>query len=109
MTAPDAGVIEQDTTDEASDEETDKPPKWHVILHNDDYTTMEFVTRLLRQLFHKAPSEAERIMRKVHNEGEGVAGTYSKEIAETKVEQGTQMAREEGHPLQLTAEPAEDD
>ena len=77
----------------------DEPPKYKVILLNDDYTTMEFVVWILEEIFHKTPSEATRIMLLVHHTGSGVCGLYPKEIAETKVEQVHAMARDAGFPL----------
>jgi len=95
-------VTEQDQEEE---EQTEEPKKFKVLFHNDDYTTMEFVVRVLEQIFRKSKSEATKIMLKVHHTGSGVAGVYSKQIAETKVEQTIKWAREEGHPLMVTMEP----
>ena len=81
------------------------PPKYAVILHNDDYTTMEFVIEVLRRYFSKTGDEATEIMLKVHQEGKGVAGIYSYEIAETKAKQVVDHAREKGFPLMCTVEP----
>ena len=92
-------------TEEEVSEETKEPDKYKVLFHNDDYTTMEFVVRVLERIFHKDKSEATKIMLKVHHKGHGVAGIYSKQVAETKVEQTLQWAREEGHPLMVTMEP----
>lgn len=84
---------------------TDKPPKYKVIIHNDDYTTMEFVVWVLREVFRHTPASSTRLMLQIHKTGIGVAGIYPKEIAEARVEQTTMLAREEGHPLQCTMEP----
>ncbi|HTL11844.1 MAG TPA: ATP-dependent Clp protease adapter ClpS [Bdellovibrionota bacterium] len=84
---------------------TAEPPKYAVILHNDDYTTMEFVIEVLQRFFHKSGEEASAIMLKVHHEGRGVAGVYTFEIAETKVAQVMQHSRSRGFPLRCTAEP----
>ncbi len=83
-----------------------EPPKYAVFLHNDDYTTMEFVTEVLKRYFHKSEEEAVQIMLKVHQQGKGVAGIYHYEIAETKVVQVQEYARAKGFPLKCTAEPA---
>lgn len=83
------------------------PPQYAVLLHNDDYTTMEFVVEILRRYFKKTGPDAEAIMLQVHKQGKAVAGVYSKEIAETKVDQVTSLARERGFPLRLTLEPVE--
>jgi ATP-dependent Clp protease adaptor protein ClpS len=86
-----------------------RPSRWKVLLHNDEFTTMEFVVHILLKHFHKPPAEATHIMLQVHQKGIGVAGVYSKEVAETKVAEVTDEARVHGMPLLLTAEPAEED
>ena len=88
----------------ASKPKVKRPKRYKVLLHNDDYTTMEFVVYVLKRFFGKSSEEAQRIMTKVHNEGVGVCGVYTYEVAETKVEQVTKAAKEEGHPLQCTLE-----
>ena len=82
-----------------------RPPLFKVLLHNDDYTTMEFVVEILVRFFHKDVTEATQVMLHVHTKGMGVAGVYSRDIAETKVAQVTGYARESGMPLKLTLEP----
>lgn len=82
-----------------------RPPMFRVILHNDDYTTMEFVVEILVRFFHRTQTEATRIMLHVHTKGRGVAGVYTRDVAETKVEQVSEHARESGMPLLLTMEP----
>jgi ATP-dependent Clp protease adaptor protein ClpS len=74
---------------------------------NDDYTPMEFVTMVLEQIFNKSPAEASRVMLSVHRQGSGIAGIYSKEIAETKRDRTIQEARSNGFPLMLHTEPEE--
>jgi ATP-dependent Clp protease adaptor protein ClpS len=83
----------------------DKPRRYKVILHNDDYTTMEFVVQILMKFFHRSETEATHIMLSVHHRGHGVAGVYTKDVAETKVAQVMEYAKEHGMPLRLTAEP----
>ncbi|MES0488944.1 MAG: ATP-dependent Clp protease adapter ClpS [Leptospirales bacterium] len=80
------------------------PSKYKVILHNDDYTTMEFVVQVLVEIFQKNQEEAIRIMHDVHKNGIGIAGVYSKEIAETKVDITMQNAQDAGFPLLCTME-----
>lgn len=77
---------------------------WHVVLHNDEFTPMDFVVYLLEEVFNKVEDEAEAIMLKVHNEGRARVGRYTKEIALTKVHQATELAEQHKHPLLVTAE-----
>ncbi len=87
-----------------SESKLQEPSLYRVILHNDDYTTMEFVIDVLKTIFHKNSAEAEDIMWKIHTEGRGVCGVYTKEIAETKAEQVKSRARQNGFPLLATIE-----
>ncbi|WP_373047867.1 ATP-dependent Clp protease adapter ClpS [Vulgatibacter sp.] len=82
-----------------------KPPMWKVLLHNDDYTTREFVVFILQGVFHRTESEAVAIMLHVHNNGVGVAGVYTRDVAETKVEKVKALAKEHQYPLLCTMEP----
>jgi ATP-dependent Clp protease adaptor protein ClpS len=84
---------------------TQTPRRYRVLLHNDDFTTMEFVVEVLVRYFRKAVTEANRVMLEVHHRGVGVAGVFTREIAETKIAQVTDAARERGYPLLLTMEP----
>ncbi|RJF73371.1 ATP-dependent Clp protease adapter ClpS [Deinococcus cavernae] len=84
---------------------TQRPRLWRVLLLNDDYTPMEFVVLVLERYFRKAEQEAQLIMLAVHHKGQGIAGVYTKDVAETKVAQVTDHARREGHPLMVVAEP----
>ena len=82
-----------------------EPRRYKVWIHNDDVTTMDFVVMLLRNVFFKSPDEAEELMLAVHNHNKAVVGIYSYDIAVSKVEKATAMAREEGFPLRLTCQP----
>ena len=84
--------------------ELDEPPMYRVVLHNDDYTTMEFVVHILKTIFHKNEQESERIMIEVHEKGRGVCGVYTREIAQTKVEQVKTLAKQNQFPLLATYE-----
>ena len=75
---------------------------YRVVLHNDDYTSMEFVVEILILVFQKKPEEAVRIMMNVHQKGTGICGVYTFEVAETKVETVHSLARENGHPLRCS-------
>lgn len=86
------------------EEVLEEPPMYKVLLHNDDYTTMEFVVEVLQKVFHKSPAEATRIMLLVHKNGLGVCGVYTAEVAETKVELVHHLARKSGFPLQCSME-----
>ena len=83
-----------------------KPPMYNVLLHNDNYTTMDFVVMVLVTVFRKSESEAMRIMLDVHYKGIGIAGKYPRDVAESKVQRAMQMAREAQFPFLLTMEPA---
>jgi len=83
-----------------------EPTKYKVLLHNDDYTTMEFVVEILMGIFHKSLVEAEQIMLNIHRVGKAVCGTYTYDIAQTKVYQVKQLARKSGFPLLATLEEA---
>jgi len=85
---------------------TKKPRLYRVVLHNDDYTTMQFVVEILESIFNKSPAEAHRIMMQVHRQGRGVCGAYSYEVAETKVGLVHDRAREHGFPLRASMEEA---
>ena len=82
--------------------------RYSVIFYNDDYTTMEFVVLVLMEFFAKSETEATRIMLEVHHKGQGVAGTYVRDVAETKADMVEAHARAHGHPLKCTAEPLDE-
>lgn len=85
-------------------QEIKPPPLYKVFLINDDYTTMEFVIRVLETVFHKTAVEAAQIMLHVHRNGIGLAGVYTREIAETKTEKVLELSRQNEFPLQCTME-----
>lgn len=89
---------------EAQKSKLKRPPMYKVVLNNDDYTPMDFVVTVLVKFFAKTLESANHIMFKVHKEGKAVVGTYSAEIAETKVAQVNQFSRENQHPLLCTME-----
>ncbi|MBT3223232.1 MAG: ATP-dependent Clp protease adapter ClpS [Proteobacteria bacterium] len=91
--------------DTVTREKLERPKRYKVLLLNDDFTTMEFVVFVLKQVFHLSSAAATRIMLQVHKLGVGVAGVYTREIAETRVAQVEKLAREAGHPLECTMEP----
>lgn len=85
-----------------------KPPQMHqVVMLNDDYTPMEFVVVVLQEFFSKDREQATQIMLKIHLDGKGVCGVYSRDVAATKVEQVLDAAKKAGHPLQCVSEPVE--
>lgn len=83
-----------------------KPKMFKVLLHNDHYTTMEFVVYILEAIFRRDEAEATRIMLAIHKAGLGVAGVYTKEVAETKVRKVLELAKQNDFPLQCTFEEA---
>jgi ATP-dependent Clp protease adaptor protein ClpS len=87
-----------------SKEKVEEPPLYKVLLHNDDFTTMEFVVWILESIFNMPEEQAIQVMLNVHLRGIGVAGIYTHEIAEMKVERTTALAREHEYPLLVTME-----
>ncbi len=104
-------IMEQQQSYVKEKERTDlrEPRRFKVIIYNDDITTMEFVVRILTTIFHKSPAEAEKLMLQVHKGKSAVVGVYSYDIAHSKVQKATQMARNEGFPLRLTVVPEEEE
>ena len=86
---------------------TEPPPMYQVVMLNDDYTPMEFVVVVIQEFFNKDRETATQIMLKIHLDGKGICGVYSRDIASTKVEQVQEAARQAGHPLQCLSEPVE--
>jgi ATP-dependent Clp protease adaptor protein ClpS len=101
----DAGTI----TQVKPEKKLKRPKLYRVLLHNDDYTTREFVVHVLHAVFHRGEQEAIRIMLHVHHTGVGVAGVFTREVAETKVERTERLARAQEFPLRLTMEPEEEE
>lgn len=97
-TEHDSGVVTE------TQKQVKKPPLYKVLIHNDDYTSMDFVVDILSQVFHKAQQDAVRIMLAVHQQGIGVAGVYPYEIAEAKITKVAQLARANEFPLLCTLE-----
>lgn len=91
---------------ERKEQKTEPPPMFQVILLNDDYTPMEFVVMVLQEYFNRDLETATQIMLKIHHDGRGVCGVYSKDVASTKVELVLAAARRGGHPLQCIMESA---
>ncbi len=98
----DAGVVTQTRTQR----KLKKPKLFKVLLHNDDYTTMEFVVFVLMSIFHRSETDAVQIMLHVHKNGIGVAGVYTYEVAETRIAQVEALARQHEYPLRCSMEEA---
>jgi len=92
-------------TDSRAEQKLERPHLWRVLLHNDDYTTQDFVVWVLETIFHKPAGEAFDIMLAVHRSGLGVAGVYTHDVAETKLKTTRQMAEQHEFPLLVTMEP----
>ena len=98
-------IKHQDSSVLAPERAKAKPPRMYkVILLNDDYTTMDFVIEVLQRFFAMNRERAMQIMLKVHNEGSAVCGVYSLDVAETKVTQVSEFAKQHGHPLRCNME-----
>jgi ATP-dependent Clp protease adaptor protein ClpS len=96
---------ESTLTESRSDQKLQEPRMWRVLLHNDDYTTQDFVVWVLETVFHKPTAEAFDIMLSVHRSGMGIAGVYTHDVAETKLKTTRQLAEEHEFPLLVTMEP----
>jgi ATP-dependent Clp protease adaptor protein ClpS len=106
--APWENPEEADELATAERRRTERPKRFQVVIHNDDFTTMDFVIGILTGVFGKSHAEATQIMLHVHHRGSGVAGVYPRDLAETKVAEATAAAQLAGMPLLLTIEPAPD-
>jgi ATP-dependent Clp protease adaptor protein ClpS len=104
---PDNGNGGESVVLERRPQKTKPPQMYQVVLLNDDYTPMEFVVVVIQEFFNKDRETATQIMLKIHLDGKGVCGVFSKDVAATKVDQVTEAARKNGHPLQCVSEPIE--
>jgi ATP-dependent Clp protease adaptor protein ClpS len=86
---------------------TEPPKMYQVVLLNDDFTPMEFVVLVIQEFFNKDRETATQIMLKIHLQGKGICGVFSRDVAATKVDQVLDAARQAGHPLQCLSEPIE--
>ena len=96
---------EQSSVRERQRTDLREPRRYKVIIHNDDFTTMDFVVMVLMTVFHKNQAEAEQLMQQVHHSDQAVVGIYSYDVAQSKIQRATMMAREKGFPLRLTCQP----
>ena len=101
----DAKLREDLLSDSRIDERVETPRLWRVLLHNDDFTTQEFVVWVLETVFQKDAAEARAIMLHVHHSGVGVAGLYTRDVAETKQKATQRLAEQQEFPLLVTVEP----
>ncbi len=100
-------IYAPDTEEEViseTEEDISEPSMYKVLIHNDDYTTMEFVVEILMLVFNKSPETAMQIMLSVHEKGVGLCGVYTYDVAETKVEMVASLAQEHDFPLKCTME-----
>ena len=103
--SPRQDANESTLTESRTDQQLARPRMWRVLLHNDDYTTQDFVVWVLESIFNKPRSEAFAIMLNVHRSGTGLAGVYTHDVAETKLQATRQAAEEHEFPLLVTMEP----
>ena len=102
---PGSAPLESVLTDSRAIEKVQRPVMWRVLLHNDDYTTQEFVVWILETVFNKPQPEAVAVMMRVHQSGLGIAGIYTRDVAETKVNATRRLAEQHEYPLLVTMEP----
>ena len=102
---PGPAPFESVLTDNRTTEKVVPPAMWRVLLHNDDYTTQEFVVWILETVFNKPQAEAVAVMMRVHQSGLGIAGIYTRDVAETKVSLTQRLAEQHEFPLLVTMEP----
>lgn len=102
-----AGGGTESTVEKAqkSQDRSKTPRRFRVVLHNDDYTTMDFVVLVLKRIFKKSEPEAVRIMLDVHHKGAGLCGIYTKQVAETRIAAVHKQAQDAGYPLRCSMEP----
>lgn len=105
--APPSAGSDDSVVLERRTQRTRPPQMFQVVLLNDDFTPMEFVVHVIQEFFSKDRETATQIMLKIHLEGKGVCGIYTRDVASTKVDQVLQAARQAGHPLQCLSEPVE--
>ena len=98
---------EQHGTATIRKEKLQAPRMYRVLIHNDDYTTMEFVILVLQKFFNKNYTDAQAIMLEIHTRGFGICGIYTYEVAESKVAKVVKYARDNGHPLKCSTDPVE--
>src|SRR5512147_2507703 len=103
--SPRPGEKEDVLTESRTEQKLERPRLWRVLLHNDDYTTQDFVVWVLESIFHKPRAEAFAIMMNMHRSGVGIAGVFTHDIAETKVKVTQKLAEEHEFPLLVTMEP----
>src|SRR2546426_3406160 len=96
---------ESTLTEQRQERKLQRPRLWRVLLHNDDYTTQDFVVWVLETVYHKPQAEAFTIMMSVHRTGLGIAGVYTRDVAETKVKTTKELAEGHEFPLLVTMEP----
>ena len=99
---------EQSNVRERQKNNLKEPRRYKVIIHNDDFTTMEFVVEVLKTVFYLSNEKAEELMLQVHHSNKAVVGIYTYDIAVSKANKAINMAREKGFPLRLTVEPEEE-
>jgi ATP-dependent Clp protease adaptor protein ClpS len=103
--SPRPDLRESTLTEPRTEQQLERPRLWRVLLHNDDYTTQDFVVWILETVFHKPRAEAFAIMMSVHQSGMGLAGVYTHDVAETKTRTVRGLAEEHEFPLLVTMEP----